>query len=252
MKKYLLLAIGCLSVTVLLAQTKKKPAATTKKTTATASKSSTAKKPAAAAPTAPSLKSSADSFSYAIGLSIASFYKAQGVKDINNQLVLKALSDAKNNKPLLNDQQVNNCIVNYMQASRSEKASGNKKAGEAFLAENKKKPGIVTLPSGLQYQVLKEGNGPKPSVDDQVKVHYRGTLLDGTEFDSSIGRGEPITLGLKNVIPGWTEALQLMPIGSKWRLFIPSNLAYGDNPAGPHIKEGSTLIFEVELLEIVK
>jgi len=246
MKKYLLLAIGCLSVSMLLAQTKKKPAATTKKTT------TTAKKPAAAAPTAPSLKSSADSFSYAIGLSIASFYKAQGVKDINNQLVLKALADAKNNKPLLSDQQVNNCIVNYMQAARSEKASGNKKAGEAFLAENKKKPGVVVLPSGLQYQVLKEGNGPKPSVDDQVKVHYRGTLIDGTEFDSSIGRGEPITFGLKNVIPGWTEGLQLMPVGSKWRFFIPSNLGYGDNPAGPHIKEGSTLIFEVELLEIVK
>jgi FKBP-type peptidyl-prolyl cis-trans isomerase FklB len=254
MKKYLLLAIGCLSVSMLMAQTKKKPAATTKKTTATASKTATAgkAKPAAAAPTAPSLKSSADSFSYAIGLSIASFYKAQGVKDINNQLVLKALTDARNNKPLLNDQQVNNCIVNYMQSARSEKASGNKKAGEAFLAENKKKAGVVTTPSGLQYQVLKEGNGPKPTADDQVKVHYRGTLLDGTEFDSSIGRGEPITFGLKNVIPGWTEGVQLMPVGSKYRFFIPSNLAYGDNPAGPHIKEGSTLIFEVELLEIVK
>lgn len=246
MKKYLLLAIGCLSVSMLLAQNKKKPAATTKKPATTAAK------PKPAAPAAPALKSSADSFSYAIGLSIASFYKAQGVKDINNQLVMKALTDARNNKPLLNDQQVNNCIVNYMQSARSEKASGNKKAGEAFLAENKKKPGVVALPSGLQYQVLKEGNGPKPTIDDQVKVHYRGTLLDGTVFDSSIDRGEPITLGLKNVIPGWTEALQLMPVGSKWRLFIPSNLAYGDNPAGPVIKEGSTLIFEVELLEIVK
>jgi FKBP-type peptidyl-prolyl cis-trans isomerase FklB len=246
MKKLMLLATGCLFTTLLTAQTKK-PAATAKKP-ATA-----IKKPAtAAAPAAPSLKSSADSFSYAIGLSIASFYKAQGVKDINNNLVLKALSDAKNNKPLLNEAQVNNCIVNYMQSARSEKASGNKKAGEAFLAENKKKQGVITLPSGLQYQVIKEGTGPKPTADDQVKVHYRGTLLDGTEFDSSIGRGEPITLGLKNVIPGWTEALQLMPTGSKWKLFIPSNLAYGDNPAGPLIKEGSTLIFEVELLEIVK
>lgn len=244
MKKYLLLAMGCLSVSMLLAQPKKKPAATTRKTATTAARP--------AAPAAPALKSNADSFSYAIGLSIAGFYKAQGVKDINNQLVLKALTDAKNNKPLLNDQQVNNCIVNYMQAARSEKASGNKKAGEAFLAENKKKPGVITLPSGLQYTVLKEGNGTKPAVDDQVKVHYRGTLLDGTVFDSSIDRGEPVTLGLKNVIPGWTEALQLMPVGSKWRLFIPSTLAYGDNPAGPLIKEGSTLIFEVELLEIVK
>ena len=255
MKKVMLLATGCFFATLLMAQTKK-PATTAKKPATT-----TAKKPATtatkktggtSAPAAPALKSSADSFSYAIGLSIASFYKAQGVKDINNNLVLKALTDAKNNKPLLNEAQVNNCIVNYMQSARSEKASGNKKAGEAFLAENKKKPGVVALPSGLQYQVIKEGTGPKPTADEQVKVHYRGTLIDGTEFDSSIGRGEPITLGLKNVIPGWTEALQLMPTGSKWRLFIPSNLAYGDNPAGQLIKEGSTLVFEVELLEIVK
>jgi FKBP-type peptidyl-prolyl cis-trans isomerase FklB len=240
MKKYMLFAIGILSASLIFAQAKKKPVAPVKKTTATP------------APAAPALKNSADSFSYAIGLSIASFYKAQGISNINNQLVLKALTDAQTNKALLNETQVNNCIVNYMQGARSAKASPNKKAGEAFLAENKKKPGIIALPSGLQYQVIKEGNGPKPGIDDQVKVHYHGTLIDGKVFDSSVERGEPIVLGLKNVIPGWTEALQLMPVGSKWRLFIPSNLAYGDNPAGPDIKEGSTLIFEVELLEIVK
>jgi FKBP-type peptidyl-prolyl cis-trans isomerase FklB len=252
MKKYLLLAIGISLASVLMAQTKKS-SSTAKKTTSTAKKPTpAAKKPTPAAPAAPSLKSSADSFSYAIGLSIASFYKAQGVKDINNQLVLKALTDSKNNKPLLTDAQVNNCIVNYMQSARIEKASGNKKAGEAFLSENKKKQGVVALPSGLQYQVIKEGTGPKPTADDQVKVHYRGTLIDGTEFDSSYGRGEPITFGLKNVIPGWTEGVQLMPVGSKYKFFIPSNLAYGDNPAGALIKEGSTLVFEVELLEIVK
>lgn len=242
MKKFVLLALACVPATVLLAQAqaKKKPA-------------TAAKKPAAAAtPAAPVLKNSADSFSYAIGLSIASFYKAQGISDINNQLVLKALSDAKVDKPLLNETQVNNCIVNYMQTARSTKAGPNKKAGLAFLAENKKKPGVVTLPSGLQYQIIKEGTGPKPTAEDQVKVHYQGTLIDGTVFDSSIERGEPLTLGLKNVIPGWTEALQLMPVGSKWKLFIPSDLAYGDNPAGPKIKEGSTLIFDVELIEIVK
>lgn len=245
MKKYVVLALACLPATVMLAQApaKKKPVAATK-TTKPAQKAGT--------PSAPVLKNSADSFSYAIGLSIASFYKAQGISDINNTLVLKALADAKVDKALLNEAQVNNCIVNYMQKARSEKASPNKKAGEAFLAENKKKPGVVVLPSGLQYQVIKEGNGPKPTVEDQVKVHYHGTLIDGTVFDSSVDRGQPITLGLKNVIPGWTEALQLMPVGSKWRLFIPSDLAYGDNPAGPTIKEGSTLIFDVELLEIVK
>jgi FKBP-type peptidyl-prolyl cis-trans isomerase FklB len=242
MKKFVLLALACVPATTLLAQApaKKKPA-------------TAAKKPAAATtPAAPVLKNSADSFSYAIGLSIASFYKAQGISDINNQLVLKALADAKVDKPLLNETQVNNCIVNYMQTARSAKAGPNKKAGLAFLAENKKKPGVVTLPSGLQYQIIKEGTGPKPTAEDQVKVHYHGTLIDGTVFDSSVDRGQPITLGLKNVIPGWTEALQLMPVGSKWKLFIPSDLAYGDNPAGPTIKEGSTLIFDVELIEIVK
>ena len=251
MKKYVLLALACLPATVMLAQgsAKKKPVAATKKTATPATKKTA--NPAAPA-TAAALKNSADSFSYAIGLSIASFYKAQGISNINNQLVLKALADAKVEKPLLNETQVNNCIVNYMQTARSAKASPNKKAGEAFLAENKKKPGIITLASGLQYQVTKEGTGPKPSIEDQVKVHYHGTLIDGTVFDSSVERGQPITLALKNVIPGWTEALQLMPVGSKWKLFIPSDLAYGDNPAGPTIKEGSTLIFDVELIEIVK
>jgi FKBP-type peptidyl-prolyl cis-trans isomerase FklB len=244
MKKYMLLAIGCLPATMMMAQAKKKPVATTAKPAATAKPATTV--------AAPILKNAADSFSYAIGLSIASFYKAQGITNINNTLVIKALADSKADKPLLNEAQVNNCIVGYMQNARAAKASPNKKAGEAFLAENKKKPGVVALPSGLQYQVLKEGNGPKPTIDDQVKVHYHGTLIDGTVFDSSVERGEPITLGLKNVIPGWTEALQLMPVGSKWRLFIPSSLAYGDNPAGEVIKEGSTLIFDVELLEIVK
>ncbi|OQP43043.1 peptidylprolyl isomerase [Niastella yeongjuensis] len=242
MKKYVLLAFAVLPATALLAQStaKKKPVAATKK-------------PAAApAASAPVLKNAADSFSYAIGLSIASFYKAQGISNINNTLVLKALSDSKVDKALLNEQQVNNCIVSYMQKANSEKASPNKKAGQEFLAENKKKPGVVSLPSGLQYQVVKEGTGPKPGIEDQVKVHYHGTLIDGTVFDSSVERGQPITLGLKNVIPGWTEALQLMPVGSKWKLFIPSDLAYGDNPAGPSIKAGSTLIFDVELIEIVK
>lgn len=243
MKKYVLLALASLPATVMLAQApaKKKPvAASPKKTTTTA-----------AAPAAPALKNSVDSFSYAIGLSIASFYKAQGIKDINNTLVVRALSDAKNDKPLMNEAQVNNCIVTYMQTAQKAKAGPNKKAGEVWLAENKKKPGITTTASGLQYKVEKEGTGAKPKVTDQVKVHYHGTLTDGTVFDSSVERGQPITLGLSNVIPGWTEALQLMPVGSKWKLFIPSDLAYGDNPAGK-IPEGSTLIFDVELIEIVQ
>lgn len=242
MKKGILLIILFATASGLLAQQK----TATKPTPKVAA---TAKKSIAAASV---LKNSTDSFSYAIGLSIASFYKAQGISSINNTLVLKALSDAKANKALLDEAQINNCIVGYMQNMRKAKAGPNKKAGEAFLAENKKKPGVVTLPSGLQYQVIKEGAGPKPSDTDQVKVHYHGMLIDGTVFDSSIERGQPITLGVKNVIPGWVEALQLMPVGSKWKLFIPSELAYGDNDAGPKIKAGSALIFDVELLEIVK
>jgi FKBP-type peptidyl-prolyl cis-trans isomerase FklB len=239
MKKYVLLALASLPATVMLAQApaKKKPVTAAPKKTTTA------------ATAAPALKNSVDSFSYAIGLSIASFYKAQGISDINNTLVIKALADAKADKPLLNETQVNNCIVNYMQLAAKSKPY--KKANDAWLAENKKKPGVVALPSGLQYKIEKEGTGPKPKATDQVKVHYHVTLIDGSIFDSSVERGQPITLGLSNVIPGWTEALQLMPVGSKWKLFIPSELAYGDQETGK-IKGGSTLIFDVELLEIVQ
>jgi FKBP-type peptidyl-prolyl cis-trans isomerase FklB len=126
----------------------------------------------------------------------------------------------------------------------------NKKEGEAFLAANKTKEGVVTLPSGLQYKVLKAGTGPKPSANDSVVCNYRGTLLDNTEFDSSYKRGQPATFPVGKVIKGWTEALQLMPVGSKWQLFIPSELAYGPRGAGPDIGPNATLIFEVELLSI--
>ncbi len=244
MKKIVLIAIcGFLSAGV-MAQAKK-PATAAKP----AASKSAAAKPAVNAPV---MKNQLDSFSYAVGLSLANFYKSQGVTNVNNQLIIKALNDVQKGKPALDEMQANNAVMAYMQAIRSEKAAGNKKAGEAFLAENKKKPDVVTLPSGLQYTILKEGTGPKPTADDEVKVHYEGKLLDGYVFDSSIKRGEPIVLGLKNVIRGWTEALQLMPTGSKWRLFIPSDLAYGDNQAGEDIKPGSTLVFDVELIEIVK
>lgn len=211
-----------------------------------------AKKPAAAAQNAPVMKNALDSFSYALGLSMAGFYKEQGISDINTALVTKALKDVKSGKPLLDDAQINNCIVNFMQMKKGEAAEPFKKEGQAFLDSNKKQPGVVTLPSGLQYKVIKEGTGPKPAAGDKVKVHYQGSLINGKIFDSSIQRGEPITFGVSEVIPGWTEALQLMPVGSKWQLFIPSNLGYGDAGAGADIKPGSTLLFDVELLEIVK
>jgi len=141
-------------------------------------------------------------------------------------------------------------ISNYLQQLKADKSAKNREAGLKFLAENKVKPGVVTLPDGLQYEILKAGDGPKPTLNSKVKTHYHGTLIDGTVFDSSVDRGEPISFPVSGVIKGWTEALQLMPVGSKWRLFIPSELAYGDRGAGPKIGPGSTLVFDVELLAI--
>ena len=211
-----------------------------------------AHKPAAGTAAPVVLKTAQDSLSYAIGLSLANFYKQQGITNINTALVIRAVNDVRNNKPQLNDQQAQGCISNFIQKSQSEKASGNVKIGQEFLAANKKKPGVVSLPSGLQYMIVKEGTGPKPALTDQVRVHYHGTLIDGRVFDSSVERGQPIELAVNGVIPGWTEALQLMPVGSKWKLFIPSNLGYGDQQAGPMIAPGSTLVFDVELIDIIK
>ena len=199
------------------------------------------------------LKTEQDSLSYAIGLSVANFYKQQSISNINTALVTRAINDVnKKGKLLMDEQQANTVLVTYVQKAKAEKASGNKKLGQEFLAANKNKPGVTTLPSGLQYTIIKQGAGPKPAITDQVRVHYHGTLIDGRVFDSSIERGQPIELAVNGVIPGWTEALQLMPVGSKWKLFIPSNLAYGDQQAGPMIAPGATLIFDVELLDIVK
>lgn len=237
MKKIVALMFASMLIVTAFAQTKPKPAV---------------KKPAApAAKPAPVMKNALDSFSYALGLSMANFYKEQGVENINVQLVTKALNDIKSGKPLLTEMDINNCIISYMEASKSKKAEGEKKIGQAFLDSNKTQPGVVTLPSGLQYRILKEGTGAKPGPNDKVKVHYEGKLTNGKIFDSSIQRGEPIELNVNGVIPGWTEALQLMPVGSKWKLFIPSDLGYGDSGAGADIKPGATLVFDVELLEVI-
>jgi len=212
----------------------------------------TTKKPAAAA-AQPVLKTTVDSISYALGLNFANFCKQQGIESLNSALVSKAINDAlKNNKLQLNEQQANNTIIGYIQKIKNEKSAESKKIGEEFLAANKSKPGVVSLPSGLQYSVLKEGTGPKPTATDKVKCNYEGKLIDGTVFDSSEKQGQPIEFSVSGVIAGWTEALQLMPTGSKWRLYIPANLAYGDQQPSATIKPGSTLIFDVELLEIVK
>ncbi|HSC40063.1 MAG TPA: FKBP-type peptidyl-prolyl cis-trans isomerase N-terminal domain-containing protein, partial [Chitinophagaceae bacterium] len=166
-------------------------AAASAQTTATAPKKAPVKKPVAhAAVATTALKTSSDSLSYAIGMSLANFYKQQGIKSVNTVMVDKAINDVlKGGKPVMSDEQMNMCITGYLQKVKSEKSSGARKAGEAFLAENKKKPGVVTLPSGLQYQILKKGDGPIPVATDKVKCHYTGKLLDGTVFDSSVERG---------------------------------------------------------------
>lgn len=226
-----------------------------------AQKKAPVKRTAATHSTPVALKTQNDSLSYSIGMSLANFYKQQGITNINTTVLNRAINDINAGKPILTEEQMTACVNNFMQQKQqqrmeeSRKANAgiietNHKAGEAFLAANKTKPGVVTTASGLQYQVIKEGTGPKPTASDKVKVHYHGTLLDGTVFDSSVDRGEPIEFPLTNVIQGWVEALQLMPVGSKWKLFIPANLAYGDAQMGPKITPGSTLVFEVELLGI--
>jgi FKBP-type peptidyl-prolyl cis-trans isomerase FklB len=149
-------------------------------------------------------------------------------------------------------EQANEFISNYFQKAMEEKGAVVRVEGEKFLEENKKKAGVTTTASGLQYEVIKTGDGPKPTATDKVKTHYHGTLTNGTVFDSSVDRGEPVEFPVNGVIKGWTEALQLMPVGSKWKLFVPYSLAYGERAAGPQIPAYSAFVFEVELLEIVK
>jgi len=198
---------------------------------------------------APVLKTTIDSLSYAIGVNVGGNIKQQGITP-NSAVLALALQDMVTGKqPLMSVEASNNFIQAYFQNEFARKAKLNKEAGQKFLLQNKEKPGILTTASGLQYQILKEGTGAKPTTSDRVKVHYEGSLLDGSIFDSSVKRGEPATFGVTQVIRGWVEALQLMPVGSKWKLFIPSELAYG--PQGPPtIGPDQMLIFEVELLGI--
>jgi len=198
-----------------------------------------------------------DKRGYALGVELGLDVAKHGA-DINHHLVMQGMRDALAGKKLLMTAEDMNAVLLEMQKDQREKitlarkelAEQNKKAGAAFLAENKTKEGVVTLPSGLQYKVLKAGDGDKPSLNDKVLCNYRGSLLDGTEIDSSYQRKEPSTLPLKGVIKGWTEALQLMPVGSKWEIFVPSELAYGERGDGRSIGPNSTLVFEVELLSI--
>ena len=194
-----------------------------------------------------------DKVSYALGLSIGNNFQNSGINDLQIEDFVKGLKDILGGQtPEISYDEAKQVINDYFMKLQKEKFEINKKAGEEFLDINKGKAGVVTLPSGLQYQVLQKGEGPKPTASDKVKCHYHGTLINGTVFDSSVQRGEPAVFGVSQVIPGWVEALQLMPVGSKWRLFIPSDLAYGEHGAGEAIEPNSALVFDVELLDIVK
>jgi len=205
----------------------------------------------------PAFKTQKDKVSYAIGMNIGANLHRQSV-DIDPKILQQGLEDAlAGGKTLLSEDEARATLTDFqndMRKKQQEKmqqaGEANKKEGDAFLAANKAKDGVVALPSGLQYKILTAGTGPKPAASDSVVCNYRGTLIDGKEFDSSYKRGQPATFPVSGVIKGWTEALQLMPVGSKWQLFVPSDLAYGDRGTGPDIGPNSTLIFEVELLSI--
>jgi FKBP-type peptidyl-prolyl cis-trans isomerase FklB len=233
---------------------------------APAAKTGTAAKPRTPAPL--TLKTQKDRTSYAVGMNVGKGLAAnlrQGSVEVDQAILLRGLKDAlTGGKMLLTDDEAKTVLTQLqteMRARQQEKmkveqekmkaaAEENKKEGAEFLAANKIKDGVVTLPSGLQYKILTEGTGPKPTATDTVSCNYRGTLTNGTEFDSSYKRGQPLSIQVNGVIRGWTEALQLMPVGSKWQLFIPSDLGYGDRGSGAVIGPGATLVFEVELLSI--
>ncbi len=209
--------------------------------------------PPAEVRSASDLKTPQQKASYSVGVSMGRNFKSQSM-EIELGALLRGIQDGMGSgSTLLSDvdmRAVLQALQAELMAKRSTAGDRNKKRGEDFLAANKAKPGVVTLPSGLQYKVLQEGSGPMPKASDSVTTHYRGTFLDGTEFDSSYGRGEPAQFRVGGVIAGWTEALQLMSVGSKWQLFVPSNLAYRDRGSPPKIGPNETLIFEVELLSI--
>lgn len=191
--------------------------------------------------------------SYALGINIAHSLKQQGIDGVNAEEFAKAVEAVySNSKTEMSFDESNAILQTYMQEAAGKKNSKNEEEGKQFLEENAKKQGVITLESGMQYQVLKEGAGATPTAADEVTTHYHGMLIDGKVFDSSVERGQPATFGVSQVIKGWTEALQLMKEGSKWRLFIPSDLAYGQRGAGADIGPGATLIFDVELIKVIK
>jgi FKBP-type peptidyl-prolyl cis-trans isomerase len=230
MKKIILLGLATISVTSMaFTQGGKTPA-----------------KPAPK-PVTPVLKNANDSASYAIGVFVTNFYRQQGITSINTAMVSKAIADIQGNKPrALSDDQCNGAIMNYISGVQKKKAQPKIDEGEKFLATNKQKAGVVTTASGLQYEIITAGTGPVPQRTDTVSVNYSGKFIDGAEFDASARSGGPVTFGVTQVIRGWTEALTMMPVGSKWKVYVPYQLGYGPNDY-MSIPGGSLLIFEMEL-----
>jgi FKBP-type peptidyl-prolyl cis-trans isomerase FklB len=249
-----ILTVGMMLLGLSMAQT------TGKSQTPPSTQPSPAASPAASETPSP-FTNEKDKVSYALGMNIAAGLganlKRQNV-ELNNDVLVQAIKDGlSGGKTLMTEAEAQNTLRQFMtelqqkqEAKMKEAGDANKKEADTFLAANKSKPGVVTLPDGLQYKIVKEGTGPKPAATDTVTVNYRGTLINGTEFDSSYKRGEPATFPVGGVIKGWTEALQLMPVGSKWELYIPPDLAYGARGAGNDIGPNAALIFEVELLSI--
>jgi FKBP-type peptidyl-prolyl cis-trans isomerase FklB len=229
------------------------PAAKSQKTPAT----KTGQAPATKTQNALTLQTPKDKLSYAIGMNFGASLRKQSV-EVDTNILVRGLKDSLAGGKTLLTEDESRAVVAELQAEMRKKqeekmaqaGEANLKEGQEFLAANKSKEGVVTLPSGLQYKILQAGTGPKPTTSDSVVCNYRGTLIDGKEFDSSYKRGQPATFPVSGVIKGWTEALQLMPVGSKWQLFVPAELAYGARGAGPGIGPNSTLIFEVELISI--
>jgi FKBP-type peptidyl-prolyl cis-trans isomerase len=251
-----LLTAGIFLAGSVLAQTPAAKPATT--APAKASAAPTTKAPAAKSAAAPLvLKTQKEKGSYAIGISIGKSLQRDGV-EVDPALILRGMKDVlSGGKLLMTEDETKAALTQLQQAARAKQeaeakvaGSKNQKEGEDFLAANKSKPGVTALPDGLQYKVLKQGDGPKPAASDTVECNYRGTLIDGKEFDSSYKRGQPASFPVGGVIKGWTEILQMMPVGSKYQVFIPSELAYGPRGAGADIGPNATLIFEIELLSI--
>jgi FKBP-type peptidyl-prolyl cis-trans isomerase FklB len=220
------------------------------KQSSTAKTAATAKKAPAKAAAPLALKTQKEKASYAMGMNLGTQLHRDGIT-LDPALVARGMKDAMaGGKTALTEDEARTAFTQLQTEARQNMLAANRREGETFLASNKTKEGVVALPSGLQYKILAQGTGPKPTANDTVTCNYRGTLLDGKEFDSSYKRGRPESFPVKGVIKGWTEALQMMPVGSKWQLFIPPDLAYGDRGAPPDIQPGDTLIFDVELLSI--